>query len=78
MKPTLQLLTRAEHRDYHLFGCDCPTCEPYAPSTPRFRGSATATAIGLSAGITSGLVIVKLYDMLMPSLNVGLSAVFGS
>ena len=64
-------------REIHLLMCDCPTCEPYVPSVPRYRDSIAPTSIALAAGVAVGVAIAAAYDRFMPGLQVGLGAVFG-
>ena len=71
-------LRRPPAADIHELGCGCPTCEPYVPSAPRFRDSVLVVVLALAAGIVAGAGIAALYDRLMPGLQVGIGAVFGS
>lgn len=68
-------MTRPRHlravpsSDFHPVACTCPTCEPYAPSLPRFAEAATQTWALLMIGMIVGALLVFAFAGIAPTLR---------
>lgn len=61
--------------DIHRAGCDCPTCEPYVPSRPRFRHAAELTLAQFAIGL--GLAGAIIWTIDFATAGPGVLVVFG-
>lgn len=70
MKPHIRAHLRAvPSRDIHALDCTCPSCEPYAPSLPRFDQAASQTWALLMIGMIVGTLLVFAIAGIIPTIR---------